>query len=109
MKGFKKIISGDFFKSKFWRKNSIFFAFIIFMTFIYITINSYGDILSGKIDYEKNKLSKINEKYVMYESKLMQITLESNIWQKVKTINPALKRPSEPILIIEIDTTQYER
>lgn len=109
MTGLKKIISGEFFKSKFWRKNTFFIALIILMTFIYITISSYGDLLSGKIDYEKSKLSKLNEKYVMYESKLMQMTLESNIEQKIKKINSTLKRPSEPILIIEIDTTKYGR
>jgi len=109
MKGFKKILSGDFFKSNFWKKNSTFFAFTILLAFIYILIGSYGDILSGKIDYEKYQLTKLNEKYVMYESKLMQLTLESNIEQKVKKINPSLKRPAEPILIIEIDTTKNGR
>lgn len=107
MKWLRIILSGDIFTTDFWKKHSTFIVFLLFIFFLYIIIGAYGDILTGKLQEKQKELENIKEKYIFYESEVLNKTLRSSIDTLLKQRNINIGKTNEPPYILVIDTTEY--
>ena len=107
MKWIRTILSGDIFTTEFWKKHSTFIVFLLFIFFVYIIIGAYGDILTGKLQQKQKDLEKVKEKYIFYESQVLNLTLRSNIDSLLKQRNINIGKTNNPPYILVIDTTEY--
>lgn len=100
MNNIKKILSGEFLNHDFLRKNIGYVLFIIGIFFFYIVLGSYGDLRVGERESLKNKVNDLGEKSIIYESELMQQSLQSSVYEEIKKRHLNLIKHQEPIKII---------
>lgn len=103
MNNVKKILSGEFLNNDLFRKNIGYILFFIGIFFFYIVIGSYGDLRVGERESLKKKVNDLSEKSIMYESELMQQSLQSSVYEQIKKRDLNLIKPQEPIKIIFVE------
>ncbi len=77
--------------------------------FIMIILSYYGDIKVAQISKQKKYIESLREKSLYYEATLMQMSLESKVYEQVKERNLDLIKPNEPILIIKTKNDESTR
>ncbi len=102
MNSIKKILRGDFLNNDFVKKNIAYIIFLIVIFFFYIILNSYGDLKVGERESMKRIVNDLREKSIMYESELMQQSLQSSVYKQIKNRNLDLIQQQEPVKIIFI-------
>ncbi len=74
-----------------------------------IVFSYYGDLKIAQINTKKQKIEKLREKSLYLEATLMQMSLESMVYEQVKERKLGLVKPNEPILIIKTTANERQR
>jgi len=106
MEKLHKILSGDLLKSDFLRKNSRFILFLFALVFLYIIYGSLGVFQEARINEKKKKIENLRQKSILVSAELMQISLESQVYQEILDRNMDLQRLSEPPKRIIINSAE---
>lgn len=105
----KKILSGDFWTIEFFTKDGKFKLYVFSIILLYIIYGWFAPSLQRDIDKEKAKIEDLQEKSLYYSSKLMQISLESQIKEEVTKRNLDIAPLQEPPMKIIIETKEKQK
>jgi uncharacterized membrane-anchored protein YitT (DUF2179 family) len=109
LKTFFDIITGRILYKDFWRKHTLFLFSFFVAIFVMIVFSYYGDLKIAQINTKKQKIEKLREKSLYLEATLMQMSLESMVYEQVKERKLGLVKPNEPILIIKTTANERQR
>lgn len=105
----KSILGGEILYSKFFRKQILWFIFVVILMLVY-TGNRYSSQQDSiKIDSLRTELQHVKYNVLTQSSELMNLSRQSNIEERLRhTADSILQDPTSPPYLIRLDSTDLE-
>lgn len=103
MNNAKKILFGDFWTLSFFKKDLNFKVYIMLLLAAYLIFISLIPTYQKKIEKQKEINEGLKQKSIYYSSKLMQISLESQILEEINKRNIDLQKLKQPPMVIIVE------
>ncbi len=97
MNRLEKILSGDILvKNKYLKGNVKFLAIIFFLLFVYILFNGLAAMKLSEAQKIRNEINELKQESVYYSAELMNISLQSNVYEQIIERKIGLTLQAEP-------------